>query len=278
MKYMDIKTLALILSAFALIALSGCEKEGTPSNKQLVGSTQTAPVAVAKANPTAVTIGDTITLDGSGSYDEDGEIVSYVWKTKDIVLGEEMTFEAATADAAAGIYTVTLTVTDNDGLTGTANVDVTVVDPAVNQPPVADAGPDQNVTVSFIQPSEKKISTQSVLISESEAPQITVTLDGSQSSDDGLIQPLSYQWETVEKEESSDGYHDFTLSDPTSKQPTFTVSCNDFWVDDDCADQLNNQDAYYVCASEFSLTVNDGQFTRTDTVTVFVNYDECLGG
>ncbi len=278
MNNINIKTLALTLSASVLLALSGCKSTtGTPSDSQLVGSSNIAPVAVAKANPTTVTIGDTITLDGSGSYDDDGEITSYVWKIQDVVLSKEMTFDAATSDVPAGTYTVTLTVVDNDDLTGTSSVDVTVVNPAVNQPPVADAGSDQNIMVSYTEPAVASTSTASVSVSESSTPQITVTLDGSLSSDDGLIQPLSYLWETIEKEDTIDGYHDFVLSDPTSEHPTFTVSCDNFysWVSDDCYDQLNDQDAEYVCASEFNLTVDDGQFRSSDTVTIFVEYDAC---
>lgn len=43
-----------------------------------------------------------------------------------------------------------------------------------NQPPVADAGPDQAI--------------------ETSNPSVSVTLDGSGSTDDGLIQPLTYTW------------------------------------------------------------------------------------
>ncbi len=57
-----------------------------------------------------------ITLDGSGSHDTDGTIVSYVWDFGD---GSSGSGETAThIYNAQGTYTATLTVTDNNGLTG----------------------------------------------------------------------------------------------------------------------------------------------------------------
>lgn len=87
-----------------------------------------APVALAGL-PLLAYPGDTVILDGSPSYDEDGEIVSYRWAP---VAGPETTLERA--DSArprmpvprAGVYEVELTVTDDDGATGTDTVTVVV--------------------------------------------------------------------------------------------------------------------------------------------------------
>ncbi len=75
-----------------------------------------------------VLVGETVQFDGSGSYDTDGTIVSNEWN-----------FDDGTTDSGvivshiydvAGDYTVTLTVTDNDGLTGNDTAEITVQTPA----------------------------------------------------------------------------------------------------------------------------------------------------
>ena len=79
-----------------------------------------------------------ITLDGSASYDTDGYIVLWMWTDS---LGEPIPDgEITTADLAVGIHTITLTVADNDGLTDTDTVTITVQ--PLGDPPVADAGED----------------------------------------------------------------------------------------------------------------------------------------
>jgi len=80
--------------------------------------------------------GEEVTLDGSGSSDSYGTIVSWVWidTIGDIIPDGEIT----TATLSVGTHTITLTVTDNDGLTDTNTVTV-IVEPYPNQPPVANA-------------------------------------------------------------------------------------------------------------------------------------------
>jgi len=104
----------------------------------------------------------TIDVSGAGSSDVDGSIVSYVWSWGDGSPGG-MGMTASHKYAGKGPYTVTLTVTDNDGLTGSADVSVTLVD----NPPVAFF----TFTVSGT----------------------TVTVDASGSTDDFGI--VSYAWD-----------------------------------------------------------------------------------
>lgn len=66
-------------------------------------------------------------FDGSGSSDSDGAIVSHAW-----TFGDGTTGSGATVDktyATGGTFTVTLTVTDDDGATGNASQNVTVTAP-----------------------------------------------------------------------------------------------------------------------------------------------------
>ena len=105
-------------------------------NDGLTGSASQQVTVVAAQNPVAMFSWTQLYLkvdvDGSGSYDLDGTIVSYVWNFGDGAVATGMT--ASHTYAAAGTYTITLTVTDNDGLTGAASGPVTVV---AAIPPVA---------------------------------------------------------------------------------------------------------------------------------------------
>ncbi|MFH1379256.1 MAG: fibronectin type III domain-containing protein [bacterium] len=74
---------------------------------------------------------ESVTLDGSGSIDPDGTIQSYVWREG---LTEIATGINPTVTCAAGVHTITLTVTDNDGATDDDEVVVTITQ-NVNTPP-----------------------------------------------------------------------------------------------------------------------------------------------
>jgi len=78
-----------------------------------------APVASFTENATTVNIGEAIHFNASESYDPDGSIVSYFWdfgdNTTEIYKVENLTAIATHIYTEAGNYTVTLTVTDDDG-------------------------------------------------------------------------------------------------------------------------------------------------------------------
>jgi|GEM_PF-6438472 len=66
----------------------------------------------------------TVTFDASSSYDPDGFIVSYSWNFGD---GSTASGQTVTHTySSAGTYTVTLTVTDNEGLTSSTSKQITV--------------------------------------------------------------------------------------------------------------------------------------------------------
>ena len=82
------------------------------------------------------------TLNGSLSYDPDGNIAAYEWKEGTNILG---TTVVLTTSVNVGLHNIQLTVTDNSGLNASDNVTVQV-NPKPNEPPVANASQDQNLT------------------------------------------------------------------------------------------------------------------------------------
>jgi PKD repeat protein len=112
----------------------------TASASHTVQVSQPAPVnqppTAAISGPATGQVGETLNFSGSGSGDADGHIVSYAWDFGDSAQASGA--GVSHAYAAAGSYQVTLTVTDNGGLTASASHTVQVSQPApVNQPPTA---------------------------------------------------------------------------------------------------------------------------------------------
>ena len=102
--------------------LAACGDSGGPSND--------APTAAFDV-PTCPALA--CIFSGAASTDGDGTISSYSWNFGDPTSGAANTATTLAADhtfSAAGTYTVTLTVTDNDGATGTVSKSVTVSVPA----------------------------------------------------------------------------------------------------------------------------------------------------
>lgn len=76
--------------------------------------------------PYSGNIGETITLNGTGSFDSDGTITSYAWDLdNDEVYDDAFGSQPTHSWPFAGTYTIGLKVTDDDGATDT---DATTVD------------------------------------------------------------------------------------------------------------------------------------------------------
>jgi hypothetical protein len=100
---------------------------------------------------------ESVALDGSASSDSDGSIVSYVWTLDGV---EIATGATPTVDLAVGVHTITLTVTDDDGATGSDEVVITVSPPAASATltfQVASAADDVNEDGSAFTPDDPLI-------------------------------------------------------------------------------------------------------------------------
>ncbi|MGX2029945.1 PKD domain-containing protein [Methylocaldum gracile] len=151
---------------------------------------------IAAAGPDqSVPVGTLVQLDGSGSLDADGDVLSYHWSLTSVPDGS--TAALAARDSATptftvdrpGAYVAQLIVHDGQ----VDSVPDTVTVSTVNSRPVADAGPDQAALAGT-----------------------TISLSGAGSSDpDGDI--LSYQWSLVSTPDGSEA----VLSDPLTAATTF---------------------------------------------------------
>ena len=111
----------------------------------IVSTQQLPPIADAGPDRTA-NISELLTFDGSASTDPDGTITAFAWD-----FGDGTTATGRVVQHAFTIqrtFVVTLTVTDNHGLTDSDTAVVNVVAPQINQPPVANAGPDRTVNAN----------------------------------------------------------------------------------------------------------------------------------
>ena len=131
-------------------------------------SASNVPPTAAISGPTNGSEGVAVTFDGAGSSDPDGNVVDYVWDFGDSTAGSGV---SVSHTFAAGIYTVTLLVTDDFGATDSAALVIDIAAATEPQPPIADAGGPYSGTVGAV-----------------------IQYDGSGSTDqDGSIQ--SYQWD-----------------------------------------------------------------------------------
>ena len=156
-----------------------------------------APVAVFTTSPTSGQAPLTVTLDGSASHDN-GNITTYKWLSSDgqIANGKntQLTFHNQ------GTYTITLTVTDDKGASGSAEKTITVTK---NQPPKASFTINPNTGF---------------------AP-LTVQLDATASTDDGNI--AKYQWKTSDGQNAEGIKTSLTFSQVGTHNITLTVTDNE---------------------------------------------------
>ena len=164
-----------------------------------------APVAVATATPTTGTAPLLVQLDGTGSTDEDGSIVSYAWTipgSEDVTgASPEVTF------ITGGEYAVVLTVTDDNGATATDTVIITVTEPEPEPENIAPVAVATATPTTGIAP-------------------FTVQLDGTGSTDeDGTI--VAYAWNVPGQEPLTEISPSVTFEAAGEYAVVLTVTDND---------------------------------------------------
>ena len=190
-----------------------------------------------------------ITLDGTGSSDSDGTIVSYKWtlvsgidliKLKEFEENdavESPTFITPPTSARGATLVFSLVVTDDDGTESTPD-EVTIRVTSHNVQPIANAGDDQSVDENTL-----------------------VTLDGTGSSDpDGHT--LSYSWTLTDFPALDSSPVIPPLSDSTIASPTFTAP-----------------EVVGGISLVYTLTVTDNaEAPKSHTDTVRININNVAGG
>ncbi|XP_027531822.1 dyslexia-associated protein KIAA0319 homolog isoform X3 [Neopelma chrysocephalum] len=219
------------------------------------------PVAVASPKVQEVSLPTTSTfIDGSQSID-DMKIVSYHWEEIKGPLREQK----ASADTPVlhlsnlvpGNYTFRLTVIDSDGAANSTIAFLTVNKP-VDYPPIANAGPNQAVTL----------------------PQNFITLNGNQSSDDHEI--VSYEWSLSPKSKGKvvamqEGDYTFqlTVTDSARQRSTAEVTL--------IVQPENNSPPVAVAGPDKELTFPvesatlDGSKSQDDQGIVFYHWENISG-
>ena len=171
--------------SFSLVVNDGFGASAADFVDVVVTSTNTAPFADAGADRTAKA-GTVVTLDGSGSFDPDGNaIVSYQWTqvagpVVTLIPGPSVAKPSFTAPAAASTLIFKLRVADDKEASAftvgldSAPADTVAVTVVENSRPVAVAGPDRLVAENSL-----------------------VLLDGGASRDSDAGDVLSYAWRQV---------------------------------------------------------------------------------
>ena len=196
-----------ILIAQFVILLASCGGGGSssPTGNNAVGNV--APIASAGTDQNVVT-STLVTLDGSASFDANGDLITYVWSinTKPVAstvsnfTGNTTISPTFTPDVD-GTYVISLVV--NDGKVDSTADTVTINASSGNVAPTANAGPNQSVSTN-----------------------IMVTLDGSASAD-ANSDSLSYLW-AIDTVPGGSGVS--ALSSTTEVKPTFTPDVDGSYV------------------------------------------------
>uniref|UniRef100_A0A671LMV2 Dyslexia-associated protein KIAA0319-like protein n=1 Tax=Sinocyclocheilus anshuiensis TaxID=1608454 RepID=A0A671LMV2_9TELE len=173
-----ILTLTNLVPGNYTFSLTVTDSDGAQNSTQAMllvnKATDYRPTANAGPNQVITLPRNYITLYGNQSTD-DHENLSYEWSLSPESKGKVVEMQGVRTPILQlsamqeGDYTFQLTVTDSSGQQDTAQVTV-IVQPENNKPPVADAGPDKELTL----------------------PVDRTTLDGSKSSDDQKI--ATYHW------------------------------------------------------------------------------------
>ena len=215
---MDVQLFADALGSYTLeLVVYDGELSSSPVSLTLE-LTNLAPVANA-GNDQSASVTDSVTLNGSGSSDADGQPLTYLWDLQipagsSTILDDPTALQPSFVVDAAGDYVATLTVSDG-------------FEQATD-----------SVTVSTQNSAPQAMASASALSKQIGA---IVTLDGTASSDvDG--DSLSFNWQVTAPDGST-----VTLIDADSAKPSFEISqLGDFEIRLTVSDGSLNSDAFVV--------------------------------
>lgn len=160
----------------------------TPANQE--------PIAIADASPSAGAFPLEVNFIGGNSSD-DTSISSYIWDFKDGSTSSEA--NPTHTFSSLGVYEVTLTITDNEGLSTSEAVTITVTEEP-NQAPIA------------------KTSANPI----SGAAPLEVSFNGSTSTDDVSI--VTYQWDFKDGQNGNAANLDHMYTEPGNYVAVLTVT------------------------------------------------------
>jgi serine protease len=183
-----------------------------------------------------------ITFDGSSSSDPDGDPLTYMWDFGDSSTGAGIS--PTHTYTAGGEYTVTLVV--NDGKTDSTSSTTTAIIDEINNPPVADAGPDQTASVN-------------------EA--ITFDGAGSYDIDDGIA---TYDWDFGDGATGSGETITHAYSTAGTYIVTLTVTDSYGLIDTDTAEVIISEESILDVYVDISMSIKKAgpNFNAIATVTV----------
>ncbi len=160
-----------------------------------------SPIANAGSDQTISITGNNnaIILDGSGSVDPDGVLVALNWRLvsgpNSPTISNPNSRQTTVTNLVAGIYMFELTVTDDRGASAKDSVQVTAI-ATENKSPIANAGPDQTITLT--------------------GNNNAIVLDGSGSVDpDGVL--VAFNWRLVS------GPTSIVILNPNSSQTSVNI-------------------------------------------------------
>jgi len=113
----------ILLIVFSFVFFMACSDSENDS-PSTIEDENVSPTVDISANPITGTAPLSVTLDGSGSTDSDGTIVSYAWDFGDDTQGTGA--QTSNTFISPGTYTIALTITDNDGASDSDSITVQV--------------------------------------------------------------------------------------------------------------------------------------------------------
>jgi hypothetical protein len=198
--------------------------------------------------------GTTVELNGFGSYDPDGDAITYLWSVSAVPAGSDVTDldldDPTSANPvltwdALGSYTLSLQVSDGELASANDVVTLTMTGAGANSPPDADAGADQIMAMTA-----ECVNMGGGVFSCEDCPAVSFTVDASGSSDpDG--DDVGWLWSAQSAEA--------TVQDPTMAVTVVDVPA-----------MAATRNVVSTAEYDVSLEVGDCELSTMDTVQLTV--------